>query len=106
MIVVIGGQPSPFRRFIQTPKTWSIFAWTVALTRIDSRPCFRRGGAFSFCLEELRPVFDPRGGAWLPGKYIPVDAWPLIGGVIGTTPDRQPVLSPVKGRGPQGLTTG
>jgi ribonucleoside-diphosphate reductase alpha chain len=32
---------------------------------------FRRGGDVSFVVEELKAVFDPRGGAWMSGKYVP-----------------------------------
>jgi ribonucleoside-diphosphate reductase alpha chain len=32
---------------------------------------FRRGGDISFVPEELKAVFDPRGGAWMQGKYVP-----------------------------------
>jgi ribonucleoside-diphosphate reductase alpha chain len=56
------------------------FAWTVALTRMISA-VFRRGGDVSFVVEELKAVFDPRGGAWMKGKYIP-SILAAIGGVI------------------------
>ena len=47
------------------------YAWTVALTRMISA-VFRRGGDVSFVVEELKAVFDPRGGYWQPGgKYMP-----------------------------------
>jgi ribonucleoside-diphosphate reductase alpha chain len=46
------------------------YAWTVALTRMISA-VFRRGGDVSFVVEELKAVFDPRGGAWLKGRYLP-----------------------------------
>jgi ribonucleoside-diphosphate reductase alpha chain len=56
------------------------FAWTVALTRMISA-VFRRGGDISFVVEELKAVFDPRGGAWVQGRYIP-SILAAIGGVI------------------------
>jgi ribonucleoside-diphosphate reductase alpha chain len=56
------------------------FAWTVALTRMISA-VFRRGGDVSFVVEELKAVFDPRGGAWVEGAYIP-SILAAIGGVI------------------------
>jgi ribonucleoside-diphosphate reductase alpha chain len=56
------------------------FAWTVALTRMISA-VFRRGGDVSFVVEELKAVFDPRGGAWMGGKYVP-SILAAIGGVI------------------------
>jgi ribonucleoside-diphosphate reductase alpha chain len=46
------------------------YAWTVALTRMISA-VFRRGGDVSFVVEELKAVFDPRGGAWMEGHYVP-----------------------------------
>ena len=58
------------------------FAWTVALTRMISA-VFRRGGDVSFVVEELKAVFDPRGGAWMKGKYVP-SILAAIGGVIET----------------------
>ena len=32
---------------------------------------FRRGGDVSFVVEELKAVFDPRGGQWMGGHYVP-----------------------------------
>src|SRR5271169_2410093 len=46
------------------------YAWTVGLTRMISA-VYRRGGDVSFVVEELKAVFDPRGGAWMGGKYVP-----------------------------------
>ena len=46
------------------------YAWTVALTRMISA-VFRRGGDVSFVVEELKAVFDPRGGQWMDGNYVP-----------------------------------
>jgi ribonucleoside-diphosphate reductase alpha chain len=46
------------------------YAWTLGLTRMISA-VFRRGGDVSFVPEELKAVFDPRGGAWMHGKYVP-----------------------------------
>jgi ribonucleoside-diphosphate reductase alpha chain len=42
---------------------------------------FRRGGDVSFVPEELKAVFDPRGGAWMQGKYVP-SLLAAVGGVI------------------------
>ena len=77
--VVIGGHRRPFEVFINS-KNMEHFAWTVALTRMISA-VFRRGGDVSFVVEELKAVFDPRGGAWIQGKYIP-SILAAIGGVI------------------------
>jgi ribonucleoside-diphosphate reductase alpha chain len=67
--VIINGHRRPFEVFINS-KNMEHFAWTVALTRMISA-VFRRGGDVSFVVEELKAVFDPRGGAWVQGKYIP-----------------------------------
>ncbi|MFV2051976.1 adenosylcobalamin-dependent ribonucleoside-diphosphate reductase [Aliiroseovarius sp. YM-037] len=77
--VVINGSRRPFEVFINS-KNMEHFAWTVALTRMISA-VFRRGGDVSFVVEELKAVFDPRGGAWMEGKYIP-SILAAIGGVI------------------------
>ena len=77
--IVVGGRRRPFEVFINS-KNMEHFAWTVALTRMISA-VFRRGGDVSFVVEELKAVFDPRGGAWVNGKYIP-SILAAIGGVI------------------------
>jgi ribonucleoside-diphosphate reductase alpha chain len=77
--IVIGGHRRPFEVFINS-KNMEHFAWTVALTRMISA-VFRRGGDVSFVVEELKAVFDPRGGAWMKGKYVP-SILAAIGGVI------------------------
>ncbi len=59
----------PFEIFINS-KNMEHYAWTVALTRMISA-VFRRGGDIAFVAEELKAVFDPRGGAWMKGKYVP-----------------------------------
>ncbi|KAJ55099.1 ribonucleotide reductase [Actibacterium mucosum KCTC 23349] len=79
--VVINGHRRPFEVFINS-KNMEHFAWTVALTRMISA-VFRRGGDVSFVVEELKAVFDPRGGAWMAGKYVP-SILAAIGGVIET----------------------
>jgi len=77
--IVLGGHRRPFEVFINS-KNMEHFAWTVALTRMISA-VFRRGGDVSFVVEELKAVFDPRGGAWMNGKYIP-SILAAIGGVL------------------------
>ena len=72
-------QRRPFEIFVNS-KNMEHFAWTVALTRMISA-VFRRGGDVSFVVEELKAVFDPRGGAWVEGRYIP-SILAAIGGVI------------------------
>jgi ribonucleoside-diphosphate reductase alpha chain len=79
--LVVNGHRRPFEVFINS-KNMEHFAWTVALTRMISA-VFRRGGDVSFVVEELKAVFDPRGGAWIKGKYIP-SILAAIGGVLET----------------------
>ena len=69
----------PFEIFINS-KNMEHYAWTLALTRMISA-VFRRGGDVSFVVEELKAVFDPRGGAWMEGRYVP-SLLAAIGGVI------------------------
>ncbi len=67
--IVQDGRRRPFEIFINS-KNMEHYAWTVALTRMISA-VFRRGGDVSFVVEELKAVFDPRGGAWMGGHYVP-----------------------------------
>ena len=55
----------PFEIFINS-KNLDHYQWIVALTRIMSA-VFRKGGDVTFLVEELKAVFDPRGGYWQPG---------------------------------------
>ncbi len=67
--IIQDGRRRPFEVFINS-KNMEHFAWTVALTRMISA-VFRRGGDVSFVVEELKAVFDPRGGQWMSGRYVP-----------------------------------
>jgi ribonucleoside-diphosphate reductase alpha chain len=67
--IIQDGRRRPFEIFINS-KNMEHYAWTVALTRMISA-VFRRGGDVSFVVEEMKAVFDPRGGAWMEGKYVP-----------------------------------
>jgi ribonucleoside-diphosphate reductase alpha chain len=67
--IVQDGRRRPFEVFINS-KNMEHYAWTVALTRMISA-VFRRGGDVSFVVEEMKAVFDPRGGAWIEGRYVP-----------------------------------
>ncbi len=67
--VIQDGRRRPFEIFINS-KNMEHYAWTVALTRMISA-VFRRGGDVSFVVEELEAVFDPRGGQWMNGRYVP-----------------------------------
>jgi ribonucleoside-diphosphate reductase alpha chain len=69
----------PFEIFVNS-RNMDHYAWTVGLTRMISA-VFRRGGDVSFVAEELKAVFDPRGGAWLDGRYVP-SLLAAIGGVV------------------------
>jgi len=73
-VVVNHGTPDehrrPFEIFINS-KNMEHFMWIVALTRITSA-IFRKGGDITFLVEELKAVFDPRGGYYKRGgKYMP-----------------------------------
>jgi ribonucleoside-diphosphate reductase alpha chain len=87
------GRKRPFEIFINS-KNMEHYAWTVALTRMISA-VFRRGGDITFVVEELKAVFDPRGGQWMSGRYVP-SLLAAIGEVIerhlvaiGFIPDRE-----------------
>jgi hypothetical protein len=60
----------PFEVFINS-KSMEHFQWIVALTRIMSA-VFRKGGDVTFLVEEMKAVFDPRGGYYkIGGAYMP-----------------------------------
>jgi hypothetical protein len=60
----------PFEIFINS-KNLDHYQWIVALTRIISA-VFRKGGDVAFLVDELKAVFDPRGGYWQPGgRFMP-----------------------------------
>jgi len=71
----------PFEIFINS-KSMDHFQWVVALTRVVSA-VFRKGGDVTFLVEELQSVFDPRGGYFKKGKYVP-SLVAEIGNVIET----------------------
>ena len=71
----------PFEIFINS-KNMDHFQWVVALTRVVSA-VFRKGGDVTFLVEELQSVFDPRGGYFKKGKYVP-SLVAEIGNVIET----------------------
>jgi hypothetical protein len=63
-------QRRPFEIFINS-KNLDQFQWIVALTRIISA-VFRKGGDVTFLVDEMKAVFDPRGGYWQTGgKFMP-----------------------------------
>jgi ribonucleoside-diphosphate reductase alpha chain len=63
------GKRRPFEMFINS-KNMEHYAWTLGLTRMISA-VFRRSSDVAFVAEELKAVFDPRGGAWMQGRYVP-----------------------------------
>jgi ribonucleoside-diphosphate reductase alpha chain len=77
--IIQDGRRRPFEIFINS-KNMEHYAWTVGLTRMISA-VFRRGGDVSFVAEELKAVFDPRGGSWMEGRYVP-SLLAAIGNVI------------------------
>ncbi|QWT20139.1 hypothetical protein KPL74_20640 [Bacillus sp. NP157] len=73
-------QRRPFELFINS-KNMDHFQWIVALTRILSA-VFRKGGDVTFIVEELKAVFDPRGGYFKAGGIYMPSIVAEIGGVI------------------------
>ncbi len=73
------GRMRPFEVFISSANM-EHFSWVVALTRMISA-VFRRGGDVGFVAEELKGIFDPRGGQWHQGRYVP-SLIAAIGGII------------------------
>jgi ribonucleoside-diphosphate reductase alpha chain len=63
------GRRRPFEVFINS-KNMEAYAWALALTRMISA-VFRRGGDVSFVVDELKAIFDPRGGQWSGERYVP-----------------------------------
>jgi len=89
------GRRRPFEIFINS-KNMEHYAWTVALTRMISA-VFRRGGDVSFVVEELKAVFDPRGGQWMGNRYVP-SLLAAIGGIIERHMVDTGFLEPAYGR--------
>lgn len=89
------GRRRPFEVFINT-KNLEHYAWTVALTRMISA-VFRRGGDVTFVVEELKAVFDPQGGQWMGGRYVP-SLLAAIGEIIEAHMIRIGFLAPSEGR--------
>jgi ribonucleoside-diphosphate reductase alpha chain len=103
--IIQDGRRRPFEVFINS-KNMEHFAWTVGLTRMISA-VFRRGGDIAFVVEELKAVFDPRGGQWVGGRYVP-SLLAAIGEVferhmiaIGFLPDPKAAREPPEARDEQ-----
>lgn len=75
-------QRRPFEVFINS-KAMDQFQWIVALTRIMSA-VFRKGGDITFLVEEMKAVFDPKGGYFKPGGGF----MPSLVAEIGTIIER------------------
>jgi len=58
----------PFEIFVNS-KNMEFYSWVVALTRVISA-VFRKGGDCTFLVEELKAVFDPKGGYYQPGTGV------------------------------------
>jgi ribonucleoside-diphosphate reductase alpha chain len=61
---------------------------------------FRRGGDVTFVVEELKAVFDPQGGQWMGGRYVP-SLLAAIGEIIEAHMIRIGFLAPQEGHGPR-----
>ena len=72
----------PFEIFINS-KNMDHFQWIVALTRIMSA-VFRKGGDVTFLVEELKAVFDPRGGYFKAGGVYMPSIVAELGAIIET----------------------
>ena len=94
------GQRRPFEVFISSANM-EHFSWVVALTRMISA-VFRRGGDVGFVAEELKGIFDPRGGQWSEGRYVP-SLIAAIGGIIEQHMIETGFLPAAEGVAPQGV---
>ena len=71
----------PFEIFINS-KNLDHYQWIVALTRVMSA-VFRKGGDVAFLVDELKAVFDPRGGYWQAGGVYMPSIIAELGCVVG-----------------------
>lgn len=89
------GARRPFEMFINS-KNMEHYAWTLGLTRMISA-VFRRSPDVAFVAEELKAVFDPCGGAWMQGRYVP-SLLAAIGDIVerhlGRLPDKPVEAAP------------
>lgn len=82
----------PYEVFINT-KDMSHFQWVAALSRMISA-VMRKGGDLVFAIEELKASFDPAGGHWVDGTYVP-SIVAHVGLVIERHLDSLGLLAPV-----------
>ena len=71
----------PFEIFINS-KNLDHYQWIVALTRVMSS-VFRKGGDVAFLVDELKAVFDPRGGYWKAGGVYMPSIIAELGSIVG-----------------------
>ncbi|MFA4944250.1 MAG: adenosylcobalamin-dependent ribonucleoside-diphosphate reductase [Lentisphaeria bacterium] len=74
------GRRRPYEIFINT-KNLQHFSWIVAMTRLTSA-IFRREEDPAFLVEELTSIYDPAGGYFSEGEFVP-SLPAAIGKVIG-----------------------
>jgi hypothetical protein len=72
----------PYEIFINS-KNMEHFQWMVALTRVISA-IFRKGGDITFLVEELKGIFDPKGGYFKKGGVFMPSLVAEIGCAIET----------------------
>ena len=100
------GARRPFEMFINS-KNMEHYAWTLGLTRMISA-VFRRSPDVAFVAEELKAVFDPCGGAWMQGRYVPSLLAAIgdiverhLGGLPGKPVEAAPFAAPASKAMPQ-----
>lgn len=77
---IVNDKRVPYEIFISSKET-DHFQWVVALTRVISA-IFRKGGDVTFLVEELKSIFDPRGGYYKKGGVFMPSLVAEIGSVI------------------------
>jgi hypothetical protein len=78
--MVLDGIHHPYEMFINS-KNMDHFQWVLALTRLVSA-VWRKGGDSTFLVEELKNVFDPKGGYYKRGGVYMPSLVAEIGSVI------------------------
>jgi hypothetical protein len=79
-MVLNGDERHPYEMFINS-KNMDHFQWVLALTRLVSA-VWRKGGDSTFLVEELKNVFDPKGGYYKKGGVYMPSLVAEIGSVI------------------------
>jgi len=78
--MVLDGVHHPYEMFINS-KNMDHFQWVLAMTRLVSA-VWRKGGDSTFLVEELKNVFDPKGGYYKRGGVYMPSLVAEIGSVI------------------------